>query len=420
MTMPRRLIALRSRLRLPRRTVRLRLTLLYSGLFLASAAGLLAIAYALVAHQLSGPMRARSAGSPPVPTPSPHAPGVVTSSGGADQLQAQQAADLHQFLVTCGIALAIMAVVAVVLGWVVAGRVLRPLRVMTSTTRHISERNLHHRLALPGPSDELKDLGDTIDGLLDRLEGAFDAQRRFVANASHELRTPLTVSRALLQVALEDPHLTLDTLRSTCHDVLAAQDEQDQLIEALLILARSQRGLDHRAPLDLAVIVKDMLRSHAPNAGAGHVTINAAVNTAPIQGDARLIERLVSNLIENALRYNIPNGQVQITADTRDGHATLHVANTGPPVPPDQVERLLQPFQRLTADRRGQHDGLGLGLSIVAAIANAHHATLSARSGQHGGLDIHISFPTPTAHNDAAAAAAPGAASAGIVTTAKT
>jgi len=380
--------------RLPQRTVRLRLTLLYGGLFLASGAGLLGVTYILVANEITGPFHVCCPGS----TPPPGAPSGNLGHA-SSQAQAQKSADLHQFLVTSGIALAIMAVAAVGLGWLVAGRVLRPLRTMTTTTLHISERNLHERLALPGPRDELKDLGDTIDGLLTRLEAAFDAQRRFVANASHELRTPLTVSRTMLQVALQDPRLTLDSLRSTCHEVLTAQDEQEQLIEALLTLARSQRGLDHQDPLDLATIVNDVLQSQAPRASAHGVTVNATLNAAPLQGDARLVERLAANLVENALRYNIPDGQVDITTGTESGHATLHIANTGPPIPTDQVQRLLQPFQRLTTNRRAQHNGLGLGLSIVAAIADAHHATLSAHPQQRGGLSIHLSFPTPTTHD---------------------
>jgi signal transduction histidine kinase len=396
MWLTRQLTRLAAHPRLPPRTVRLRLTLLYGGLFLASGAGLLGITYVLVANEITGPFHAYNSGSTPQTAPPPGAASTYSGHASKEQAQAQQSAVLHQFLVTSGIALAIMAVASVGLGWLVAGRVLRPLRTMTTTTRHISERNLHQRLALPGPRDELKDLGDTIDGLLTRLEAAFDAQRRFVANASHELRTPLTVSRAMLQVALQDPQLTLDSLRSTCHDVLAAQHEQEQLIEALLTLARSQRGLDHQDPLDLATIVNDVLQSQAPRASAQGVTVNATLSAAPIRGDARLVKRLASNLVENALRYNIPDGQVDITASTESGHATLHIANTGPPIPTHQAERLLQPFQRLTTDRHGQHNGLGLGLSIVAAIADAHHATLSAHPQPHGGLAIHISFPTPT------------------------
>jgi signal transduction histidine kinase len=378
---------------LPRRTVRLRLTLLYGGLFLASGAGLLSITYVFVDHRISGPFRTGG----PLPQPAAH-PGTaggigIVHSPTTDSVQAQHSADLHRLLVGSGIALAIMAVAAIVLGWIVAGRVLRPLRTMTLTTRQISEENLHERLALSGPSDEIKDLGDTIDGLLTRLEDAFGAQRRFVANASHELRTPLTLGRAMLQVALADPALTLDSLRTTCEDVLKAGKEQEHLIEALLTLARSQRGLDHREPFDLAAIAKEVLQCREPEAIARGVDVEASLTAAPALGDARLVERLVSNLVENALCHNDPNGRVDVLVGPGARQATLRVTNTGPRIPASEIERLMQPFQRLDAERGGEHDGLGLGLSIVAAIARSHSATLNARPGTDGGLDIEVSFP---------------------------
>jgi signal transduction histidine kinase len=287
-----------------------------------------------------------------------------------------------------------MAVVSVALGWLVAGRVLRPLRAMTTATREISEQNLHERLRVPGPSDELKDLGDTIDRLLARLEGAFDAQRRFVANASHELRTPLTVSRAMLEVALADPGLDLDSLRSTCEEVLAAQEHQEQLVEALLTLARSQRGLDRQESLDLGHVVSEVLLAHGPDAVARGLTVDAALGPALISGDPRLIERLVSNLVENGIRHNVPSGRIEVAVGTGPGRAVLRVANTGPLVTDDQIERLFQPFQRLQAGSSAGHDdGLGLGLSIVAAVATAHGAALRARPGLDGGLDVEVRFP---------------------------
>ena len=265
---------------------------------------------------------------------------------------------------------------------------------MTATTRQISEHNLHERLALHGPNDEIKDLGDTIDGLLTRLEGAFDAQRRFVANASHELRTPLTLGRAMLQVALADPGLTLDSLRTTCEQVLDAGTEQEHLIEALLTLARSQRGLDRRERFDLAHVAGDVVESREPDATAGGLTIHAALEPTQVFGDLRLIERLLSNLVENALRYNVPSGRVDIAVGARAGNPTLRVTNSGPLVPTTQIDRLLQPFQRLAADRVGEHEGLGLGLSIVAAIATAHGATLNVHPREAGGLDIDVIFPS--------------------------
>jgi len=373
---------------LPRRTVRLRLTLLYGFLFLASGAALLAITYGLVSSRLSanlvthGP-RGGTAGSGPV-TATP----AVT-----DSMRAQQAADLHQLLIQSGIALAIMTAAALTLGWLTAGRTLRPLRAITAATRRISDHNLHERLAFTGPRDELTDLAGAIDALLGRLDAAFDSQRRFVANASHELRTPLMLAQTLLQVALADPAITLGSLRAACQEVLAACKEQDRLIRALLTLARSQRGLDHREPLDLAEIIRHALHTREPEATARRLRADAALGPALAAGDPSLAEILISNLLENAIRHNIPGGHIQITTSTHDNQATLTVANTGPHVPAEQARRLLEPFQRLDGKRGHDHEGLGLGLSIVAAIASAHGATLSVRPRPSGGLAIKVTFP---------------------------
>jgi signal transduction histidine kinase len=375
------------RLHARRRTVRLRLTVLYGLLFLVSGAGLLAITYALVDNRLS---RLRvSAG----PGHGGRTGGIVTASPSAtDSLRAQQAADLHQLLVQSGVALAIMAVVSMALGWLMTGRTLRPLRAITAATRRISERNLHQRLVLGGPRDELKDLGDTIDGLLARLDAAFDSQRRFVANASHELRTPLMLTQTLLQVALADPAITLDSLRAACREVLVTCKEQDRLIQALLTLARSQRGLDHREHLDLAGVTAHVLHACGPAATARGLRIDAALGPAPVTGDPRLVEILVSNLLENAIRHNLPGGHIHVAVRTCQAQAALTVSNTGPHVPAGQAERLLQPFQHLDGARGHEHEGLGLGLSIIAAITSAHDATLSVHPRTAGGLTIEVGF----------------------------
>jgi signal transduction histidine kinase len=265
---------------------------------------------------------------------------------------------------------------------------------MTTATRAISEDNLHQRLAVPGPDDELKDLGDTIDALLGRLEDAFDAQRNFVANASHELRTPLTLTRTLLQMALTDPRPTLAGYRAVCEDVLDAGVHTEHLIEALLTLARSQRGLDRREFVDLADITRRILDARAPDAAARGLAVSVSVAPAPVAGDARLLQRLAVNLIDNAIRHNIPGGHVDIRVAAQGGRTALRIANTGPAIPADQIGRLLQPFQRLPASRRAEDQGLGLGLSIVAAIARAHHAALTISPGPHGGLDIDMGFPS--------------------------
>ncbi len=395
--------------RLPRRTVRLRLTALYGALFLASGAGLLAITnilarswpppsiVALPRHHPSPGHTGNSAATQQEQVQVAH----QAQAQFAHQLQAQvtwqHAAALNQLLVESAIALGLMAIASVALGWLVAGRVLRPLRDMTAAARAISEDNLSERLAVPGPGDELKDLGDTIDTLLDRLQAAFDAQRNFVASASHELRTPLTLTRTLLQIVLTEPRPTLASYRATCQDVLEASDQQEQLIEALLTLARSQRGLDHRELLDLANITREALHARQPEAAARGLAIHASITATPILGDTRLLQRLAANLIDNAIRHNTPGGRIDIQVAANGGHPQLTITNTGPDIPAGQITRLLQPFQRLAATRPASDEGLGLGLSIVAAIAKAHHASLSINPGPHGGLTVGISFPPATA-----------------------
>jgi len=381
-----------SRRRLPRWTVRLRLTLLYGGLFLLSGCGLLGITYLLVAARSRGANTTGTAGS--------HASHPDTSRLAAGSPQAlQQAADLHQFLIQSGFALAIMAVAAIGLGWLVAGRILRPLRVMAAATRQISENNLHKRLGAQGPGDEIKDLADTIDSLLARLEAAFDSQRHFAASASHELRTPLALQRTTLELALADPAATAGSLRSACEEVLAEGQHQEKLVEALLTLARSQQALGHRVPADLATVAGNVLRTRHPVAQNRGLYLTARLSPALTTGDPRLIERLIANLVDNALTHNAASGRAEITTGTTVGHAVLTVTNTGPEIPADQVSRLFQPFQR-AADPGGEPQGTGLGLSIVAAIAKAHDAILTASPAPGGGLAVTVSFPAPAARSD--------------------
>jgi signal transduction histidine kinase len=380
---------------LPPRTLRLRLSALYGFLFLASGAGLLAITYALVA-----------------PWPTVDAAGLLTSSQrakareavqqilGSDKAQtalrnlvaAQRTATLHQLLIACLIALAIMTAASAWLGWLVAGRVLRPLRVMTAKTRQISDRNLHERLSLPGPDDDLKELGDTIDGLLTRLEAAFTAQRQFVANASHELRTPLTLERAVVEITLAAPDAPAQTLRATCQRVLAACAQQEQIIDALLTLARGQRGLDRREPFDLDAIAVEALAARGPAAERAGLRIEASLGYAPTAGDPQLAERLVANLIDNAVNHNVSGGWITVHTGTREDQAVLLVANSGPVIDPADIGRLLRPFERLGTDRTGER--AGLGLAIVAAIADAHDAALTIRPPTGGGLEIELQFPS--------------------------
>jgi signal transduction histidine kinase len=395
--------------RVSRRSARFRLTALYCCLFFPSGVLFVAVTYALIVLV----QRPTSQAVVRVLRNS-HLPGTSRRGGPTTGALAQAAhggstgrtlhemfvtlpghitLDGREFVVGACIVLVAMVGASVLLGWFAAGRVLRPLRVMTTTTRQISERNLHERLALAGPEDELKDLGDTIDGLLARLEAAFDSQRRFVANASHELRTPLMLSQTLLQVALANPAITLDSLRAACQEAVDAGKDQAQLIDALLTLARSQRGLDHREPVDLAAVVNHALDAHEPSAAARGLQVDVALDHAIVPGDARLISRLVSNLVDNAIRYNIAGGRVEVKLAASATEATLTVTNTGAPIPPDQVSRLLKPFQRAASDRTAGPNGLGLGLSIVADIAEAHGAGLEVRSRPEGGLTVAVSFP---------------------------
>ena len=419
------------RLAHPHTTVRWRLTLLYGGLFLVCGAALLAITYTLLSHASVTGSRAVLARIPPglrlqiqagaaikppnagihqfgLPVPAPGPPGappfipvpiqkLLRSRAGLKAVDfvgtEQRVADLHQLEVESGIALAIMALISGFLGWLVAGRVLRPLRTITATAQEISEANLHRRLAMPGPRDELRQLADTIDGLLARLEGAFEAQRRFVANASHELRTPLTAVRALLEMVLSDPSANVETFRQTCHEVLQENEHQERLIDSLLILAQGQRGIVHPQTVELDAIATEVTDRLATEAAVRGVRIESSLEPAALAGEERLVERMVFNLVQNAIAHNTPPGWVRLSVGAEDGQAVLHVANSGPRVPREEVPRLLQPFQRLAGERVARPDGHGLGLSIVAAIAEAHGAVLDLQPGQDGGLDAEVRFP---------------------------
>jgi signal transduction histidine kinase len=449
---------------LPRRTVRLRLTLVYGALFLASGVALLAITYFLVKQDIGdnfaaatkngtaamfanarhgnvtigfaqisshsaeataigprfGDAQYRSEftgkGAPgakggpaklgpgnvviqvpfPGTFPGGRAPSPRLAKAQLDILwseaQTEQNAELHQLLLDSGVALLIMAVLSILLGWLVAGRALRPLRVITSKAHDISSTNLHERIALRGPDDEMKRLGDTFDALLARLERAFDAQRQFVANASHELRTPLARQRTVLEVASGDPEADVLSLREASLKAIAAGEEQERLIEALLTLASSERGLDDRCPIDLADVARRVVESKRAEASLRDLEIRASLAHAPTTGNGRLVERLVANLVENALRYNDPRGWVNVATAVGEGDAVLHLANSGPIVPQTELDRLFEPFQRLASDRISR-EGHGLGLSIVRAVAIAHGATVRAESRPTGGLDVRVAFP---------------------------
>jgi signal transduction histidine kinase len=375
-------------LRLPRRTARLRLTLLYSGMFLVLGTVVVVLIYLLfvgtssVGLGVSGAVRA-------VPQPNGTVAHVVFPV-----VVAQHNTDAARLLEASWVVLAVTAVGSAVLGWFIAGRVLRPLREITSTARTISAGNLHQRLALTGPQDEFKQLGDTLDDLLARLEASFESQRRFVANASHELRTPLTAERTLLQVALADPNASIDSWRSTLEELLASGIEQERLLESLLTLASSERGLDRRDPIDIAALAADAVEAERSEFERRGLELRSALWPAATAGNAALVERLVANLVENAVEHNVPDdGYVEVRTATEGDRAVVAVANSGPVISPDQVERLLEPFQRLDRTRRADTNGHhGLGLSIVRAIAMAHGADLDVSAQPSGGLRVTVRF----------------------------
>ncbi|MDI6099343.1 ATP-binding protein [Actinoplanes sp. NEAU-A12] len=293
-------------------------------------------------------------------------------------------------VVIWAVAVAAFVLVSFVLGRLVAGRFLRPVRAITATARDISASDLHRRLGDVGGAGEFAELAATLDELFQRLEGSFASQRQFIANASHELRTPLTAERTVLQVALADPHATVESLRESCQQVLLLGAAQERLIEALFALAGGQQGVERKEPFDLAGLARTVLRGR-PHPG---LTVETSLGAAPASGDPRLVESLIANLVDNAVRHNLPaGGRVEVTtAGVADG-ARLVVRNTGPIVPPAEMDRLFEPFQQLHRARTGHGDGHGLGLAIVRAIATAHGAALVARARPAGGMDIEVTFP---------------------------
>ena len=301
----------------------------------------------------------------------------------------------HQFAAAFGTGavatLAVLAALSVAFGWLLAGRLLRPVRAITAAARDISASNLSRRLR-PGRDDEFGRLGETLNQLFGRLEASFTAQRHFVANASHELRTPLAAERALLQVALADPRADAATLRTACEQVLALGARTERLIDALLTLATGERGIERQESFDLAVLAAGVARTLGP-AAAGGIRLDLRLETAPAAGDPGLAEIALANLARNALRYNRPGGWAELSTGTVGGRAVISVRNSGPPVPPEEVARLFLPFQRMAAERTARSGGHGLGLAIVRAVADAHQAAVTARPGPDGGLDITVAFP---------------------------
>ncbi len=393
------------RLRLHSRpSARLRLTLTYAGLFILAGGMLLAFNYFLVQRRLddglSEHLRARiEARVGTTALPSPQHGGTPQEGGQShpilDETAEEVRADaLRQLLIQSGVALIAMAGVSAGLGWLVAGRVLRPLHQITATARRMSESSLHERIALQGPQDELKELADTFDGMLARLDTAFDSQKRFVANASHELRTPLSIIRTELDVALSNPHVTRTELREMGEAVRGAIERSERLIEGLLFLARSESGLPERQPVDLAAVVRDVVGHFTVATKKKEVTLRNDLSPALVAGDAALLERLVGNLVENALAYNQRGGWIEIsTRQTKEG-AELVVNNSGPDVPVESIDTMFEPFRRLTRDRTASSTSIGLGLSIVRAVARAHGGDATAQPGASGGLEVLVRLAT--------------------------
>jgi signal transduction histidine kinase len=301
--------------------------------------------------------------------------------------------NLPELLRYSAVGLVVVAALSISLGWLIAGRALRPLHLITTSARAISASDLDGRLRLDPAYREFAELADTLNGLFRRLADTFTAQQHFVANASHELRTPLAAQRTLLQVTLADPDATPQTLRAACTEVLALGEEQRHLIDALLSLANGRRALDVRQPFDLADVTRGVLLARRGDAERAGIHVEDRLAPAPAAGDPRLVESLIANLVDNALRYNVTGGTVEITTGATSAGGRISVANTGPVIPADEISRLFQPFQRHGPDRTRHDGGHGLGLAIVAAIAETHGATLTAGARPRGGLDIAVGFP---------------------------
>lgn len=405
-------------------TVRLRLTLLYGALFVLAGAVLLTLNYAMVRRNLpsedvvvsnaepggffTGPAAAPDAAFAPsavdgVPPGDMPMSGLIVNGEHMPiemlrQLPGQvRARALHQLLVQSATALGLMAVASVGLGWVVAGRVLRPLHDITATARRLSEQNLDERIGLAGPPDELKELADTFDAMLGRLDAAFDGQRRFVANASHELRTPLTIMRTEIDVTLADPDAGPEQLRSMAHTVSYAVDRCERLIESLLVLARSELAVGEPQPIDLAIATRSAVAQLAGPAQSSALRVESTLDPAPMEGIAALVEQLAQNLVDNAVRHNRTGGWVHVTTGVVDGEAMLRVANSGPVLGADEVASLFEPFRRAGRDRTVSVRGAGLGLSIVRSVVAAHGGRVSARPFKDGGLEMTVLLPASPA-----------------------
>ncbi|MDF5752719.1 HAMP domain-containing sensor histidine kinase [Spongiactinospora sp. TRM90649] len=379
-------------------TARSRFTVLYAALFLGSAVVLLVLTNVLTSVTVSETAPGQV---PPVAVDA----GLAAAQRQIHALQAElsetRSTQARELVAGSLIALAVMAGLSVLLGNAVAGRVLRPVRTITAATRRISAENLHERLTVRGPADEVKNLADTIDDLLERLEGAFAAQRGFVANASHELRTPLATMRASVDVALAKPEPAPPATVALAGRLRVELDRVDRLLDGLLVLARAQHGPRHAGlgelvPVSLADLLSRTVAAHADAIAARNLTLHddgpqgAAAWTL---GSPTLLSRMADNVIGNAVVHNRDGGWIRVAARTDGTTARFVVESGGPPLDPEHVARLGRPFQRLTPDRTGSGTGSGLGLSIVAAIAESHGGRLDLLARPEGGLRVTVSLP---------------------------
>ncbi len=390
-----------------RPTIRIRLTLLYGGMFLIAGILLLSIIYLLAAQAIS-------TGNQPLfkivkfqelQVSSDNCPAInMASTANSVPLQDfnnaiaqcvdhQRQAALDDLLSRSLLALLGLAVIAFAFGYAMAGRVLSPLGRITRTARAVAGSDLSRRIELDGPDDELKELADTFDDMLERLQRAFTAQQRFVGNASHELRTPLAINRTLLEVHLSDPNAPVE-LQQLGKTLLATNERSEQLVEGLLLLARSDNQIVERKPVDLAEVASQAVDQVQAEAEAKGVTIRGVRKPAVVQGNGVLLERIALNLVQNAVRYNVPeDGWVEVDTDIQHGQAVLYVANTGPVVPAYEIDNLFEPFRRLRTERTGSDKGVGLGLSIARSVARAHGGHIAAQPREGGGLVMRVTLP---------------------------
>jgi signal transduction histidine kinase len=381
-------------IRLPAPTIRLRMTALYGLVFLITGAVLLTIGYELVRHNLNGAGdyrdELRRLGLAPGFFGRPPGVGQDSAARIIAAFRAQLRADaLHRLLIEYVVALGAMTIVSVVAGWLLAGRALRPLRDITATARRVSGENLGERISLERPADELKELADTFDGMLGRLDAAFASQRHFVANASHELRTPLAIMRTEVDVSLADPDATVDELRRMGDAVRETVDRCERLIEGLLMLARSEAATGREEPADLAALAADCITDVRAQAREADVEVRDDLEPAWTRADPALLERMIANLVDNGIRHNRPGGFLRVSTRTAGGRVQLTVANGGARIDPADARTLTEPFRRL--DRAA--GGFGLGLSIVRSVVEAHGGTIEIDAPAAGGLEIRIELP---------------------------